>query len=107
MAETPETLARRLDQLEKTVEETSWQLSWLFDELFPEAPKNFKTGTEVMAYYGRNKKRHAKVFREMREKMGISGEPIPAEALQARMVRNGIRMEDNEFSSAIIEEREE
>ena len=39
MAETPETLARRLDQLEKTVEETSWQLSWLFDELFPETPK--------------------------------------------------------------------
>ena len=106
MAETPETLARRLDQLEKAVAETNYQLSWLFDELLPEAPENFKMGAEVMAYYGRNKKRHAKVFREMLEKMGISGEPIPAEELQARMVCNGIRPEDNEFSQAIIKERE-
>ncbi len=39
--------------------------------------------------------------------MGISGEPIGAEKLRARMEAEGIRPEDNEFSRGIIEMREE
>ena len=53
-----------------------------------------------------NNKQDAEVARKILEKMGISGEPIPPEELQARMVRNGIQPEGNEFSRAIIEERE-
>src|SRR5438105_287579 len=39
------------------------------------------------------------------EEMGIRGEPIGAEALQARMIANGIKSEDNAFSRGIIEMR--
>ncbi len=59
-----------------------------------------------MAFHGRNTKQHADIIREVFEKIGISGKPIPAEELQARMAKNGIRAEDNEFTRAIIEERE-
>ena len=59
-----------------------------------------------MAFHGRYKKQHAEVVRELFEKIGISGKPIPAEELQVRMAKSGIRAEDNEFSRAIIEERE-
>jgi len=41
------------------------------------------------------------------EEMGIRGEPIGAEALQARMIASGIKPEDNAFSRGIIEMREE
>ncbi len=39
--------------------------------------------------------------------MGISGEPIGAEALRQMMITEGINPEDNEFSRGIIEMREE
>ena len=39
--------------------------------------------------------------------MGIADvEPIPIEELRKSMARHGIRAKDNEFSRAIIEERE-
>ena len=104
--ETLETIAQRLDRLEKIVVEMRQQLSGIVDELVPKPPKNCKTGEEVMAYYGRNKKQNAKIVHKMFEKMGISGEPIPAEEPQARMAQQGIHAEDNEFSRAIIEGRE-
>ena len=46
-------------------------------------------------------------WKRMMEAMGIRGEPIGAEALQARMIANGIKPEDNAFSRGIIEMREE
>lgn len=45
----------------------------------------------------------AKAFAEM----GITGEPIGAEEVQAMMLACGINPEDNEFSRGIIEMREE
>ena len=104
--ETLETITQRLDRLEQAVAEVNLQLSGLVDALVPNPPKDYKTGEEVMAYYGRNKKQNAKIVHKMFEKMEISGEPIPAEELQARMAQHGIRAEDNEFSRAIIEGRE-
>ena len=101
-----ETVIERLDRLEKMVAEMNQQFSRLPGELIHEPPGNCKTGDEVMAYYGQSKERNAEIIQSMFAKMGISGEPIPAEELQARMVRQGIRAEDNEFSRAIIEERE-
>ena len=101
-----EDIAQRLDRLEKMVAEMNQQFSRLPGELIQEPPGNCKTGDEVMAYYGQNKERNAEIIQSMFAKMGISGEPIPAEELQARMAQQGIRAEDNEFSRAIIEERE-
>lgn len=39
--------------------------------------------------------------------MGISGEPVGAEKLQALMIADGVNPESNEFSRGIIEMREE
>ena len=92
MVETSETITQRLTRLEEAVEDITLRLSWIVNEL--------ETGSS------RNRKQDAEVARKILEKMGISGEPIPAEELQARMVRNGIRSDGNEFSNAIIKERE-
>ncbi len=92
MVETSETIIQRLTRLEEAVEDITLRLSWIVNEL------------ETDSF--RNRKQDAEVARKILEKMGISGEPIPAEELQARMVRNGIPPEGNEFSRAIIEERE-
>ncbi len=107
MAETLETLAKRLERVEKVIAELTLQLPWIVDELMPNPPKDCKTGVEVMAYYRKDKKEGAKIFRELLEKMGIADvEPIPIEELRQSMAHHGIRAEDNEFSRAIIEERE-
>lgn len=95
-----------LDRLEKSIAKLNQQLSLFVDAVVTSKQKNFKTGKEVMAFYGRNKKQNADTVQEVFGKIGISGKPIPAEELQARMAKNGIRAEDNEFSRAIIEERE-
>ena len=92
MVETSETITERLTRLEEAVEDITSRLSWIVNELETDS--------------SRNRKQDAEVARKILEKMGISGEPIPAEELQARMVRNGIPPEGNEFSRAIIEERE-
>jgi len=104
--ETRSQVVERLDRLEKRIAELNQQLSLLVGAVVTSTQKNFKTGEEVMAFYGRNKKQYADVLQEVFEKIDISGKPIPAEKLQARMVKNSIRAEDNEFSRAIIEERE-
>lgn len=103
---TLEVVIQRLDRLEQTIAEVDLRLSGLVEALVPNPPRDCKTGEEVMAYYGRNKKENAKIVHKIFKKVGISGEPIPAEELQARMAQHGIRAEDNEFSRAIIEERE-
>ena len=92
MVEAPETITQRLTRLEEAVEDITLRLSWIVNELEADS--------------SRNRKEDAEVARKILEKMGISGAPIPAEELQARMVRNGIPPEGNEFSRAIIEERE-
>ena len=95
----------RLDRLEKGVTELSDQVSVLVDHLVKQEQDELSTGEKVMAYFGRNKEQNIKLVQEVFEIMEINGEPIPAEELQARMEKNGIRPVDNEFSRAIIEER--
>ena len=106
MVETVETLAQRLTRLEEAVENITLHLSWILNELGADGSQNWKTDAQLEAYSVGNNKQDAEVARKILEKMGISGDPIPAEELQARMVRNGIQAEGNEFSSTIIEERE-
>ena len=104
MVETVENLAQRLTQLEEAVENITLQLSWIVSELRDDA--DWRKETRLKAHSIGNNKQDAEVARKILEKMGISGEPIPAEELQARMVRNGLQPDGNEFSRAIIEERE-
>ena len=105
MAETVETLAERLDRLEKVLEHVTLQLSLLVDELVPNAPQHSHTKVADQAHTV-DKKEGARIMNELLERMGIADvEPISVEELRKSMARR-IRAEDNEFSRAIIEERE-
>ena len=104
MVETVETLGQRLTQLEEAVENITLQLSWIVNELGGDT--DWRKEGQLKVHSIGNNKQDAEIARKILEQMGISGEPIPAEELQARMVRNGIQPEGNEFSRAIIEERE-
>ena len=107
MAETLETLGERLERVEKTIAALTLQLSWIIDELAPNPSMDRKTDAEVIAHYRKDKTESAKIFRELLDKLGIAEvEPIPIEELRKSMERHGIRAADNEFSRAIIEERE-
>ena len=98
MTETLETLAKRLTRLEKVVTEMTLQLSGIADTSKSVHPKNYKTVDEQS---------EAQAIEKMREHLGITDiELIPLEELRKSMARYGIRAEDNEFSRAIIEERE-
>ena len=41
------------------------------------------------------------------DKMGIRGEPIGAEKVQAQIAARGVKLEDNVFSRALLRAREE
>ncbi len=98
MTETLETLAKRVNQLEKVVAEMTLQLSVLVDTSETAEPKRRKTTDEQY---------EAQTIQKMREHLGIADiELMPLEELRKSMARHGIRAEDNEFSRAIIEERE-
>ena len=98
MAETLETLAKGVNQLEKVVADMTLQLSGLVDTSEPAEPKRRKTTAEQY---------ETQAIQKMREHLGIADiELMPLEELRKSMARHGIRAEDNEFSRAIIEERE-
>ena len=111
--ETLETITQRLGQLEKTVAEMNQKLSALVEKPVPDVPMGPEArakmrGTEAL----RNNKRDAHLAKEaldrIFEKMGIPPDfdPGSIEDLRESMRQNGIRAEDNEFSRAIIAERE-
>ena len=107
MAETLETLEKRVTQLETVVAEMTLQLSRLVDAPMPADPKDHKTSTEQRTLRITDKQYEAQAIQKMREHLGIVDiELMPLEELRKSMARHGIRAEDNEFSRAIIEERE-
>ena len=98
MTATLETLTKRVNQLEKIVAEMTLQPSELVDGLQPANPKLHKAA---------DKDYEVQTIQKMREHLGIADiELMPLEELRKSMARHGIRAEDNEFSRAIIEERE-
>ena len=111
--ETLETITQRLDRLEKTVAEMNQKLSSLVEKpvsdipMGPEARAKMR-GAEAL----RNNKQDTHIaeeaFNKIFEKMGIPPDfdPGSIKDLRESMRQNGIRAEDNEFSRAIIEERE-
>ncbi len=100
-----ESIAKRLDQLEKGLLDIRQQIDILLNAHY-EPKKNFKSGEEVIAFYASNKQENAKIIESIFEEIGLTGTPIPAEELQERMSKNGVRAENNEFSRVIIQERE-
>ncbi len=107
MAETLETLAKRVTQLEKVVAEMTLQLSRSVEVSTLVDPKNCKAADEQRTFRITDKQNEAQAIQKMREHLGIADiELMPLEELRRSMARRGIRAEDNEFSRAIIEERE-
>ena len=97
MTETLETLAKRVNQLEKVVAEMTLQLSQVVDTSMPAEPKWHKTTDDQY---------EVQAIQKMREHLGIADiKLMPLEELRKSMAHHGIRAEDNEFSRAIIEER--
>ena len=107
MTETLETLTERLARLEKAVAEMRLQLSQLVDASIAVGPKNRQTADTLSDFDTTHKPFEAEILQKMREHFGIADiQLMPLEELRKSMARHGIRAEDNEFSRAIIEERE-
>ena len=111
--DTLETIAQRLDRLEKMMTEINQKLSEIVEEVVPDAPKDSETaaalrGAEALKNDKRDAHRAKEALDRIFEKMGIPPdfELRPLEELHESMRQHGIRAEDNEFSRAIIEERE-
>ncbi len=111
--ETLETITQRLDRLEKMITEVNEQLSWLVEKLGPDVPTDPEARAKMRGAEAlKNNKQDAHITEEILdrlfEKMGIPPDfdPGSIEELHESMRQSGIRAEDNEFSRAIIEERE-
>ena len=106
-----ESIVKRLDHLEKGLLDIRQQINILLNTQ-NESKKSFKSGEEVMAFYASKKQENAKViesvFADIYKKMGVPHDFIPMSVTEVResMREKGIRSEDNEFSRAIIAERE-
>ena len=111
--ETLETITQRLDRLEKMITEVNEQLSWLVEKLGPDVPTDPEARAKMRGAEAlKNNKQDAHITEEILdrifEEMGIPPDfdPGSIKDLRESMRQNGIRAEDNEFSRAIIEERE-
>ena len=87
MAETLETLTKRVTRLEKVIAEMTLQLSALVDVSDPVDPKNCKTIDEQQTSCITDKQREAQAIQKMREHLGIADiELMPLEELRKSMV---------------------
>ena len=110
---TLEDIIQRLDRLEKIVTRINEQLSWVVEEVKPDVPKDREARAALRATEAlKSDKKDAHIAEEaldrLWKKMGIPPDfdPGSIEELHESMRQSGIRAEDNEFSRAIIEERE-
>ena len=110
---TLEDIVQRLDRLEKIVAEMDQKLSSVVEKLVPDVPMNPEARAKMRGAEAlKNNKQDAHLAKEaldqIFEKMGIPPdfELKPLKEVRKSMVESGIRPEDNEFSRAIIAERE-
>ena len=110
---TLEDVAQRLDRLEKMMAEIDQKLSEVVEQMVSDVPKDRETaaalrGAEALKNDKRDAHRAKEVLDRIFEKMGIPPDfdPGSIEDLRESMRQHGIRAEDNEFSRAIIAERE-
>ena len=108
---TLDTVIKRLDRLEQVVVDMSLLLSLLVKELVPNASENCITNKEITESEAKDEKQDAnigvKIIEGIVERMGYPPDfdPGTIEELHESMRQSGIHAEDNEFSRAIIEER--
>lgn len=109
---TLEDVIQRLNRLEKMVKEINEKLSRIAEELTPDTSKNCDAAAMRGAAALQNDKKDAHIAKEalarVYKNMGISPDfkLKPLEEVRRSMVESGVRPEDNEFSRAIIAERE-
>lgn len=109
---TLEGVIERLDRLEKVVVDINLQLSLIVKQLVSNDAEICTTSEEATTANTQGEKEDAdigvKIIEEILERMGYPHDfdPGPIEELHESMRQHGIRAEDNEFSRAIIEERE-
>ncbi len=110
---TLEDVVQRLDRLEKMVGHINEHLSQIVDEVVPDVPKDHETAAALRGAEAlKSDKKDAHIAKEsldrIFEKMGIPPdvELRPLKEVRKSMVESGIRPEDNEFSRAIVAERE-
>lgn len=101
----------RLDRLEKMVVEINEKLSSVVDEVMSNTYKNCNISEEKTESNMKDDKDAnigVKIIEEIVERMGYPPDFDlgSIEELRESMRQSGIRAEDNEFSRAIIEERE-
>jgi len=110
--ETLEAITQRLDRLEKIVAEMDQKLSSVVAEVATDVPMGPEARAKIRGAEAlRNNKQDAlakEALDRIFEEMGIPPDfdPGSIEDLRESMRQHGIRAEDNEFSRAIIEERE-
>lgn len=127
-------MAPTLNQVAELIEQLSFQEQlWLLERLAqqlraralppPPPPAQYQPAllSDDPAVQAELREAGARMIREAKEqqaefargwdeamaKMGISGQPIGAEALRQMMIAEGVNPEDNEFSRGIVEMREE
>lgn len=111
--ETLEDIAQRLDRLEKIVEEMDQKLSSVVEKpvldvpMGPEARAKMR-GAEALKSNKQDAHRTKEILDRIFDEMGIPPDFDPGSIgdLHESMRQHGIRAEDNEFSRAIIAERE-
>ena len=98
-----EAITQRLDRLEKIVAEMDRKLSSVVEEAGPNPPKDFEMQND-----NQDDNIGAKAIEKILARMGYPPDFKPRSLREVRksMVESGIRPEDNEFSRAIIAERE-
>ena len=107
-----EDVVQRLNRLEKIVTEVDKKLSRLVERIVPDVPEDCETGTPMKGTNTQNNSQDTDIGAEVIEgilvRMGYPPDfdPGPLEEVRKSMVASGIRPEDNEFSQAIIAERE-
>jgi hypothetical protein len=93
------TMTTTMEELDKRVAALERELSNLRQML--------EVWTEPMLETEEQQVEALAVWERVKEQMGIRGEPIGAENLQAMMLAEGIKPEENILSRGIIEAREE
>ena len=106
-----ETITQQLDRLEKTVAEMNQKLSAAVEEVVTDTPQNCETTTVNVTDIQKDEQDDnigAKAIEKILARMGYPSDfkPRPLKEVRNSMVESGIRPEDNEFSRAIIAERE-
>jgi len=107
MTQTLETLAERLTQLEKSVSTLTLQLSELLAASRHADSAYHKTAAAPSDFHTTQLPSEVETLQKMREHFGITNIQLqPLSELRQSLARHGIRAEENEFSRALLEERE-